>query len=108
MSRFRKRPVEIEAVEYTPRIARHGWGAWTIPTWLDDAYEDGTVTNVCDHNPAGRSYDEKFANPRLAIRTLEGTIYASPGDWIIRGVAGEIYPCKPDIFAKTYEEVEEA
>ena len=37
------------------------------------------------------------------IKTLEGVMHASPGDWIIRGVNGELYPCKPDIFAKTYE-----
>ena len=37
------------------------------------------------------------------IRTLEGALFATPGDWIIKGVAGEFYPCKPDIFEKTYE-----
>lgn len=41
------------------------------------------------------------------IFTLEGTMEASPGDWIIRGVAGEFYPCKPDIFAATYDRVED-
>lgn len=42
----------------------------------------------------------------IAIPTLEGTMIASPGDWIITGVKGEIYPCKPDIFAATYEPAE--
>jgi hypothetical protein len=42
----------------------------------------------------------------LNIDTLEGTMRASPGDWIIRGVAGELYPCKPGIFAQTYEAVD--
>lgn len=41
----------------------------------------------------------------LIIQTLEGPLYAAPGDWIITGVHGEQYPCKPDIFEKTYEEV---
>lgn len=41
------------------------------------------------------------------IRTLEGDIIASAGDWIIKGVNGEVYPCKPDIFVKTYEEEDE-
>ncbi|MDP9437543.1 MAG: PGDYG domain-containing protein [Actinomycetota bacterium] len=41
----------------------------------------------------------------IAITTLEGTMYANPGDWIIRDAAGEFYPCKNDIFEKTYEEV---
>jgi hypothetical protein len=43
--------------------------------------------------------------PALEIKTLEGTMYALPGDWIITGVNGEKYPCKPDIFAKTYEAI---
>ena len=43
----------------------------------------------------------------MVIRTLEGDMRAEPGDWIITGVKGEQYPCKPDIFAATYEEVEE-
>jgi hypothetical protein len=43
----------------------------------------------------------------LPIVTLEGTLLAQPGDWIITGVQGEKYPCKPDIFAATYEPVEE-
>lgn len=42
----------------------------------------------------------------LMIRTLEGDMRVSYGDWVIKGVNGEFYPCKPDIFAKTYEEVE--
>lgn len=42
----------------------------------------------------------------VEIPTLEGTMMASPGDWIICGVQGELYPCKPDIFAATYEEVD--
>jgi hypothetical protein len=42
---------------------------------------------------------------RISIRTIEGTMDATPGDWIIKGVAGEFYPCKPDIFEATYEAV---
>ncbi len=42
-------------------------------------------------------------NETLEISTLEGNMVASPGDWIIKGVAGEFYPCKPDIFEQTYE-----
>lgn len=43
----------------------------------------------------------------IAIQTLEGVMHANPGDWIIRGVKGEFYPCKPDVFEATYEKVEE-
>lgn len=46
-------------------------------------------------------------NVELKIETLEGTMTANPGDWIITGVKGEQYPCKPDIFEATYEQVEE-
>lgn len=46
-------------------------------------------------------------DPNCFMATLEGVIFAIPGDWIIRGVKGEIYPCKPDIFAETYEQVTE-
>ncbi|WP_306542745.1 hypothetical protein [Anaerotignum sp.] len=46
-------------------------------------------------------------NEELMIQTLEGNMKASPGDWIITGVHGEKYPCKPDIFEKTYELVED-
>lgn len=44
----------------------------------------------------------------MIIQTLEGPLHASPGDWIIRGVRGELYPCKPDVFERTYEPVDES
>ena len=50
-------------------------------------------------------FSEDFS--QLIIQTLEGDMWAFPGDWIIKGVNGEFYPCKPDIFQKTYEKVEE-
>jgi len=75
--KFRKKPVVIEAFR---------WSHDPIPEWLgSDPYEDGVP---------------------LKIATLEGVMTAQPGDWIIRGVKGEIYPCKPDIFEATYEAVE--
>lgn len=48
-----------------------------------------------------------FDFPKIQIETLEGTMAADIGDYIIRGVQGELYPCKPDIFEQTYEEVTE-
>jgi len=81
--KFRKKPVVIEARRYT------GDNYEAIDDWMT-----GGFWNLEDDG-------------RLAIKTLEGVIYASPGDWIIRGVNGEYYPCKPDIFEKTYEPVEE-
>lgn len=51
--------------------------------------------------------DAYQTSKEMNIETLEGVMHASPGDWIITGVNGEEYPCKPDIFEKTYEPVEE-
>jgi hypothetical protein len=81
--RYRKRPVVIEAVQ------------------IDTMDYDG----MCDIAKwcGGRATDED--GYVIAIDTLEGTMFACHDDWIIRGVAGEFYPCKPDIFAATYEEV---
>lgn len=97
--RFRKKPVEIEAVQ----LGLSEWGddcisiRGEVPSWLQEALGSGTVV------PEFRGEDYWY----LRIETLEGPIYASPDDWIIRGVRGEIYPCKPDIFDATYEPVVE-
>lgn len=80
---FRKRPVVIQAVQL---LADHG----NFDEIL--AFTGGT---------AKPSFDGK-----LIIPTLEGDHTANPGDWIIKGVHGEFYPCKPDIFEKTYEPAE--
>jgi hypothetical protein len=93
--RYRKRPVVIEAVQLT----------WK--TWGDVCEFVGDV--ISTDNPA-RSVDgfsdacgEIGPYIELTIPTLEGDHVARHGDWIIRGVKGELYPCKPDIFAATYE-----
>jgi hypothetical protein len=100
MPSFRKRPVVIEAVrfEYTE------WADWKngklffsdTPDWLLKALADSVI--VGDF----RSEDYAYA----VITTLEGDMTATTGDWIIRGVQGELYPCKPDIFEQTYEAVD--
>lgn len=86
---FRKKPVEIEAVR---------WGLPGAPSRPEQI-----VTWVAERGGRARYVFEPFE--ALAIVTLEGTMYASSGDWIIRGVAGEFYPCKPEIFEQTYEAV---
>lgn len=95
-TRYRKLPVEIEAVQYG--LAEYADNPWEIrggeiPQWLQDAARDGIVV------PEFRSEDYWY----LKIKTLEGDMYVSPDDWIIRGVKGELYPCKPDIFRVTHE-----
>lgn len=89
MAKFRKKPVVIEAVRWTGRTIE---GNETLD-WLREAL------NIDPTTPGGviRLADE------VHIGTLEGIMVASPGDWIIRGIEGELYPCKPDIFAATYE-----
>ena len=73
--------------------------ATDIINWAAD--NEATITFHCDSSEACRKNEHG-----LAIYTLEGTMIASKGDWIIKGVSGEFYPCKPDIFDKTYEAAE--
>lgn len=83
--RFRKKPVVIEAVQWKPEMK-----PTDIPEWLWKQLV---------------AYPEMFieATGELIIDTLEGKMTAKPNDWIIKGVKGEVYPCKPDIFEATYE-----
>ena len=91
MPKFRKRPVVIDAVRFEGAVPDKP------PSWLRDALDAGRVKFLEDGgSPTAPA-------PALCIHTLEGFMYADPGDWIVRGVKGEMYPCKPDIFAATYE-----
>jgi hypothetical protein len=91
MARYRKRPVEIEAVPVEDALfdAAKSWD--DLPDWLADAYERGQVV---------------FAHDGVLINTMEGQMRGDLGDWIIQGVQGELYPCKPDIFTATYNPVD--
>lgn len=82
-----KRPVEIQAVQWT------GDNKSEIKEFVGDAAQFWQL------------YSNDYPKYGLNIQTLEGTHYASVGDYIIRGIKGEFYPCKPDIFVQTYEEV---
>lgn len=82
---YRKKPVTIEAMQWDGTAA----GATPIIDW------------VLANGATARYHDAP--DPTLAIDTLEGTMLARPQDYVIRGVAGEFYPCKPDIFEGTYE-----
>jgi hypothetical protein len=101
VARYRKKPVVIEAVQVAAAVYNgKTWSASpfkcdVLPQWLQDAFTNGTIVV----HPSDRDY------ALLAIKALEGTMVAEPGDWIIRGVKGEIYPCKADIFEATYEPV---
>lgn len=81
-ARYRKRPIVIEAIQYD--------GSFPLDFLQGD--EGVRVTSS--------------GAPAIEIETLEGVMRAELGDWIIRGVKGELYPCKPDIFEATYEPVQ--
>ena len=93
MPRFRKKPVEIEAVQFTRDLA------FRCLTKQERAPFGLHVSGDC--YPATGELLRAWVN----IKTLEGVMRANLDDWIIRGVKGELYPCKPDIFATTYEPV---
>lgn len=94
--RFRKKPVVIDAMQWDGTAA----GASPIIDWILSS--DGSAKYSCaDVRPSGCPGTEDAH--LLMISTLEDDMRASLGDWVIRGVAGEFYPCKPDIFAATYE-----
>ena len=87
MPKFTKKPVTISAVQFNGSSTHAG----QIESWMkggEEPLENGIHTR--DIRP-------------MYIETSEGVMTASPGDWIIKGVKGEFYPCKPDIFKETYE-----
>jgi len=92
MAQFRKKPVVIEAFKWTG-----GPDQMEDPEWAEEAVRTGVMTFVNVGTP----------EVVLLIRTLEGVMQTNVGDWIIKGVKGELYPCKPDIFEATYEPVDE-
>lgn len=108
---YRKLPVEIQAVQYG------GWSSFVncIQPWAQgsgaDIYYVGTgyEHSLRKENEKDRGNGHILDNAPdfLVIFTLEGQMRCDRGDWIIRGVKGEFYPCKPDIFKQTYEEVKD-
>lgn len=89
MARYRKKPVEIEATQFDGTVS----SANGILGWIGTSGGDAKRVHAA------------MPERGLLIQTPEGAMRAVPGDWIIKGVAGEFYPCKPDVFAATYEEV---
>ena len=83
--KYRKKPVIIEAMQFTEKTK-------------DQVFNFVTCNRYADF--------EDTSGPILRIQTLEGEMIARLGDWIIKGIKGEFYPCKPDIFDATYERME--
>ena len=90
--KYRKKPVVIEAFQYDEDLITI-YSIGRIPEWAKDAIDDGVI------------FADEYA--KVYIKTLEGNMLANVDDYIIQGINGELYPCKPDIFEKTYELVEE-
>lgn len=91
---FKTKPVIIEAVKFHLReYADNPLVFEDLPVWLQTAIAVEII------KPVFKSEDYWY----LEIKTLEGVMTVSPGDWIIKGLKGEIYPCKPDIFEQKYE-----
>lgn len=84
--KFRKRPIVVEARLLTTENIK------SLEEWCGGSIKGTSL-------PVGERV--------IAIQTLEGEMWADIGDWIIKGVKGEFYPCKPDIFEQTYEEVKD-
>lgn len=93
--KFRKKPVVIEAFQMTKerRASNADWPEWMHRAWQLEREAPGSLYPT----------EEGTGDGTLSIGTLEGQHLVSWGDWIIRGVKGELYPCKPDIFEATYE-----
>lgn len=89
--KYRKKPVVIEAIQFK-----------------DDPKTLSKLSSFLEstNRPVRVSYEDP-KNPTMLIETLEGTMRADVGDYIIKGIQGECYPCKPDIFKATYEPVKE-
>lgn len=92
---YRKRPVVIEAFNYDGDLMDK-YGNYYVPQWAVEAYKNGALFYGC-----GVGGDELFIEA-----TPESVHRVGVGDYIVRSATGKIYPCKPDIFEQTYEEVE--
>lgn len=87
IKRYRKKPVIVEAILFTGQNYQEVWD-FGCKMYIDSV-----------------AYEDKSRFEHYAIQTLEGFMIVRKGDYIIKGVQGEFYPCKPDIFEQTYEEV---
>ena len=106
-TKYRKKPVVIEAMQFPEALPEGADPSATtrqareVYLWVE-ANTQGSFDPYGDELPAsGCSIDPSTG--RMLIATLEGVMQVKPGDYVIRGVQGEFYPCKPDIFEATYE-----
>lgn len=97
--KYRKKSVVIEAFQYDGDL-KGSDGKYYVPDWAVKAFREG----VMYYDTLSDKTSAIFTGPlELFIKTLEGNHHVSVGDYVIQGVQGELYPCKPDIFLATYE-----
>jgi len=96
--KFRKKPVVIEAFQMTigDRTNNENWPNWLNQAWNLNRGKPGSVFPT----------EGGTGDGTVSIGTLEGEMLVNFGDWIIQGVEGELYPCKSEIFAATYDSIE--
>lgn len=97
MAKYKKNPIVVEAFQYDGDM-KGSDGKYYVPVWAVEALKKGRLFYVSfsSLSPSHPPYD-------LYVKTLEGNIHVSVGDYIIQGINGEVYPCKPDIFEESYE-----
>lgn len=102
LKHYRKKPVEIEAMQFAPDATPTQ--AIEVYQWIE-SHVGATMPagEGPGYSPDGTGVTIDPADGHMVIRTLEGDMKVSPGDYVIKGVQGEFYPCKPDIFEATYE-----
>lgn len=97
--KFRKKPVVVEAFQFDGDLMNSD-GEYYVPDWAVNAFLNDILLYDSPINSNETPYE-------LYVQTLEGRMLANVGDYIIQGINGELYPCKSDIFEKTYEKVED-
>lgn len=99
--KYRKKPIVIEALQWT------GYNYTEAELFVGEPVTKGRYEQASPYR-GNRWTDGAYSISAKIISTLEGEMRCQPGDWIIKGIKGEFYPCKPDIFDATYEQAEEA
>lgn len=102
MAKYRKKPIMVEAFQMT-RERRWDNSEW--PAWLNEAWQVGPEVGGVWPSHAMPPAPGHDSAAELVCGTLQGDVRLSERDWIIKGIEGELYPCKPHIFDATYEKV---
>lgn len=104
--KYRKKPIVIEAAFFDGDLVGEPDGNGKVVPRTCPAWFPAVLRETHPDNTWARPGEVFSAGDKICIGTMEGTLIASPGDWIIRGVKDDIYPVKPDLFAATYESAE--